>query len=68
LIEEYSRSGYLIKNWTTDNRHMTPFHLGSATNKVIVSVCPDLHVNFTVGKMIKHKSVNVSNINIVNNF
>ena len=52
VIEEYSMADDLVRHWTTDNRLMSSFNLSSATSeKVKLSICPDVHINFTIGNI-----------------
>ena len=48
MIEEYSLTDDLIRKWTTGNRQMSPFNLSSATEKIKLLVCQNLHKNFTI--------------------
>ena len=50
LIKEYSRSDDFIRNWTTSNRFIAPYNLSNTTEKVEISICPNISLNFTVGK------------------
>ena len=43
----------LIRNWSTSNTLITPYNLSNATQKVKVSICPIISLNFTVGKTSK---------------
>ena len=51
MIEEYSQTDNLVRNWRTDNRYMSQFDLSFATKKIKLSVCLDQHKNFTIGKI-----------------
>ena len=50
LIEEYSRSDDLIRNWTTSNRLIASYNLSNTTENVKISICAIISLNFTVGK------------------
>ena len=52
LITEYSRRDEFIRNWTTSNGLNVPYNLSNTTEKVMISICPIINLNFTVGKNI----------------